>query len=57
MGDLAIFTEAIAEGLMERGFELVAKTNRFEPIWYFEDSVSLRAAVDELLEALQEVDR
>lgn len=57
MGDIAIFTEEIAMGLMARGFELVTKTNKFEPIWYFEDSVSLRVAVDELLEALQEVDR
>ena len=48
MGDFAIFTEEIAMGLMARGFELIAKT---EKAWYFEDSVWLRIAVDELLEA------
>lgn len=54
MGDLAIFTEEIAMGLMARGFELVTRT---EKAWYFEDSVWLRVAVDELLESLQEIDR
>lgn len=48
MGDIAIFTEDIAMGLMARGFELVART---EKAWYFEDSVFLRTALDELLEA------
>lgn len=50
MRDVAIFTEEIAMGLIERGFELVTKTKK---AWYFEDSVSLRAAVDELLEAFE----
>ena len=48
MYDLAIFTEEIAMGLMARGFELVAKTDK---AWYFRDSVLLRDAIDELLEA------
>lgn len=54
MGDLAIFTEEIAMGLMARGFKLVTQTKK---AWYFEDSVWLRVAVDELLESLQEIDR
>ena len=53
MRDIAIFTEEIAEGLMERGFELVTKTKK---AWYFEDSVWLREAVSELLEAYEEND-
>ena len=47
--DVAIFTEEVAKGLVEKGFELVAKTNK---AWYFEDSVWLRIAVDELLESV-----
>ena len=54
MGDLAIFTEAIAKGLIERGFEVVAKTKK---AWYFEDSVLLRVTVDELLETFVDNDR
>ena len=50
MGDIAIFTPAVAKGLIERGFELVAKT---EKAWYFEDSALLWCAVDELLEQEQ----
>lgn len=49
--DLAIFTEEIAMGLMARGFELVAQT---EKAWYFRDSAWLRDAVEELLEAFEE---
>lgn len=48
MGDVAIFTPEIAEGLMARGFELVARTDK---AYYFRDSVLLWCAVDELLEA------
>ena len=44
---IAIFTEEIAKGLIEKGFELVARTKK---AWYFEDSQELRAAIDELLE-------
>ena len=54
MGDVAIFTEAIAEELIARGFELVAKTNK---AWYFTDSALLWCAVDELLTELQEQDK
>ena len=53
MIDLAIFTEEIAMELINRGFELVAKTKK---AWYFEDSVLLRDAVSELLEAYVEND-
>ena len=51
MGDVAIFTEEVAKGLIEKGFELVARTNK---AWYFEDSVLLWVAVDELLAALSD---
>lgn len=51
MGDVAIFTEEVAMGLMARGFELVARTDK---AWYFEDSVWLRSAIDELLDSLLE---
>ena len=53
MYDLAIFTEEIAMGLMARGFELVAQTDK---AWYFRDSVLLRDAVEELLEAFADKD-
>ena len=49
--DIAIFTPEVAKALIERGFELVAQT---EKAWYFEDSVLLRDAVDELLAALED---
>ena len=49
--EMAIFTEAIARELQERGFELVRIGGRNEKIYFFYDSVLLRAAVDELLEA------
>lgn len=48
MGDVAIFTEEIAMGLMARGFELVTRTSK---AWYFEDSRELRDSIDELLES------
>ena len=51
MGDVAIFTPAIAKGLIERGFKLIAQT---EKAWYFEDSVLLWCAVDELMEQEQD---
>lgn len=44
---IAIFTEAIAEGLIERGYELIART---EKAWHFEESALIWEAVDELLE-------
>lgn len=50
MYDLAIFTEEIALGLIERGFELICKT---EKAWYFKDSVSVRSAVRELMDDMQ----
>ena len=49
--EVAIFTEAIARELQERGFELVRIGGKNENIYYFQESVSLWAAVDELLEA------
>ena len=48
--DLAIFTESIAAELIERGFELITRT---EKAWYFRDSAQLRRAVEELLEEMQ----
>ena len=51
MGDVAIFTPAVAEGLIARGFELVARTRK---AYYFEESAELWCAVDELLEDLKE---
>lgn len=50
MGDIAIFTEAIAAGLMARGFELVARTSK---AYFFEDSAELHIALEELLENLE----
>ena len=49
--EVPIFTEAIARELQERGFELVRIGGRNENIYYFQESMSLWAAVDELLEA------
>ena len=51
MGEIAIFTEAIANELIQRGFHLVRIGGRGTVIHFFEDSVLLRAAVDELLES------
>ena len=53
MYDLAIFTPEVAKALMARGFELVAQTDK---AWYFRDSVLLRDAVEELLEAFADKD-
>lgn len=50
-GEMAIFTEALALGLIEKGFELVAKTQK---AWYFTDSAPLRVAIDELLEIIED---
>ena len=50
MRDIAIFTPAIAEALIERGFELVART---EKAYYFEDSMRLERALSELLELME----
>ena len=50
MRDIVIFTEEIAKGLMEKGFEVVARTNK---AWYFEDNMWIRIAIDELMEALE----
>jgi hypothetical protein len=52
MNEMAVFTEAIAEELVNRGFRLVGYTNK---AWFFEDSVLLERAVCELVEALQEL--
>ena len=49
MGDAAIFTPAVAEELIARGFELVARTDK---AYYFEESVLLWRTVSELLEEL-----
>lgn len=54
MSDLAVFTESIAKELIERGFELVGRT---EKAWLFKDSVRLERTVSELVELMQEVDR
>lgn len=54
MGEVAIFTEEVAMGLIACGFELVARTNK---AWLFEDSVLLRTAIDELLEGFEEDNR
>ena len=49
MGEFAVFTEEIVMGLMARGFEPVAQTDK---AWLFDDSVRLERAVAELVEAL-----
>jgi hypothetical protein len=54
MSEFAVFTEEVAMGLMARGFELVAQT---EKAWFFNDSVLLEAAVSELVESIKGVDR
>lgn len=50
MNEFAIFTEAIAEELIARGFKLLGYTNK---AWFFEDSLLLERTVAELVEALQ----
>ena len=50
MIELVIFTEAIADELIARGFNLIG---RGAHVWYFEDSELLESAVAELVEALQ----
>ena len=52
MGEFVVFTEEVAMGLMARGFELVTQT---EIAWFFEDSVLLERAVEELVAALEEL--
>lgn len=54
MGEFAVFTPEVAEGLIARGFKLVGYTDK---AWFFEDSVSVERAVSELVEALAQVDR
>ena len=49
MGDAVIFTPEVAEELIARGFELIAKTRK---AWYFEESIMFWVAVDEILEDL-----
>ena len=51
MREMAIFTPEIAEELIARGFELVART---EKAYYFIDSVLLERTVCELLEQLED---
>lgn len=50
MREMAIFTPEIAEELIARGFELVARTKK---AYYFVDSVRLERAVCELLELME----
>lgn len=54
MSEFAVFTEAIAEELIARGFRLLGYTSK---AWIFEDSARLERSVAELVEALQEVDK
>ena len=48
MGEFAVFTPEVAQGLIARGFKLVGYTDK---AWFFEDSVLLERAVNELLAA------
>lgn len=50
MGEFAVFTQAIAEELIARGFKLRGYTGR---AWFFDDSVSLQRTVSELVEAIE----
>lgn len=54
MGEFAVFTKEVAEGLLVRGFKLKGYS---EKAWYFEDSVRLERSVEELVAALQEVSK
>jgi len=45
--EIAIFTPAIAEALIARGFELVARTDK---AFFFIDSIWLQIALEELIE-------
>lgn len=47
--ELAIFTPAIAEELIAKGFDLESKTER---AFLFKDSAQLRAALEEIMEKL-----
>ena len=48
MGEFAVFTPEVAEGLIARGFKLVGYSDK---AWFFEDSASLERAVAEILAA------
>ena len=49
MGDFAVFTPEVAYGLLARGFKLRGMTNK---AWFFDDTVSLRRAVEEIINSL-----
>ena len=48
MGEFAVFTPEVAEGLIARGFKLVGYSDK---AWFFEDSVRLERAENELVAA------
>ena len=50
MRDIAIFTPEVAEELIERGFEVVARSSK---AWYFTDCYWIRIAINEALERLE----
>lgn len=49
MVEIAIFTEEVVRGLIDRGYAPVGKTSK---AWYFEDSDMLRIALEEILEQI-----
>lgn len=54
MGDFVIFTEEIAAALLARGFKLRGLGTGQYNVWYFDDSVLLQRAVEELTAALED---
>lgn len=50
MGEFAVFSEPVAMGLLARGFKLRGMSDK---AWFFDDSVSLQRAVEELTADLQ----
>jgi hypothetical protein len=49
MVEFVVFSEQVAQGLIDRGFRLVEFKNG---VWEFEDSLLLEQAVEEILEKL-----
>lgn len=45
--EIAVFTKEIAEGLMDRGFELMGKSRL---AWFFKDDIEVCNAINYLLE-------
>lgn len=54
MREIAIFTPEVAEELIERGFEVVARSSK---AWYFTDGYWIRIAIEEALARLEDMEK